>query len=190
VVSIIEADVETVLGAEKEQARSYRVFLDTASEAQHMVVEAFCDLRPGLSVIFCPIRIRGEVTHLVCFDRQIGFTRFPLRRINPPNNTVDRPIRQVCCDVRPRVSVITTDVDLAIVRSSVEDPLLDGRFIERIDHAAIFNPDIIGGQTAADSLATLVICGQIRTYDIPALSSVPGTVNMLASHKNGVVVMR
>ena len=81
-------------------------------------------------------------------------------------------------------------MDQPVVGARPDQPRLRRTLVNRVDHAAVLHPDVVGGEAAGDGLPLAVVGGQVRADLLPALAAVRGAVDMLAAHIDGVAVVR
>ena len=79
---------------------------------------------------------------------------------------------------------------LAVIRAGIEHALLRRRLVERVDHAAVFDTDVVRRQAAGDLLPVLVVRRKVRTDYLPALAPVRRAVHVLAGHEERIRVVR
>src|SRR5215471_7149619 len=152
--------------------------------------DAVGDLRPGLAVIVGLVDKRIPVVHLVEVNGYVSRGRVVARGFDVGERPPLRQVGNVFGEVRPGFAAVAGQLQQTIIGSRPDHAGFLRRFGNGEHHAGIFHADVIRCETAGAAHSTLVVAGQVRADDLPAVAAVGGYVHVLAAHVHLIMVVR
>ncbi len=189
-VAGVERDVDGVLGAQVEQPGTHRIFGNRPGVAQPALRDPGHDQGPAAALVAGPVDERVAAVDLMEVHHQIRGRGIVVGGDDGPDRSPRRKAREAGGEVAPAGAVVPGELDLAVVGADPDGALREGRFGDGVEGAGILDADVIAREAARASLAALVIQGEVGTDDLPALSAIPGAVEVLAPDIHRVVVVR
>ena len=133
-ISSVDRDPKSELGAEKKKIRLHQVLLDDMRVTANAFRVLGCNKRrPRFAVISCLEKVRLHLAKGMSIKRGISRAGIEIAGLHPVHPRVFRQPGNVADDIGPRLAAVPRELEIAVVGSDPDQPLLFGRFADGIN---------------------------------------------------------
>ena len=183
------ADVQTRFGAGIQHLRISRIL------AQHLQVRAVRqvagNVRPRRTTVGGAIYVRLVVIHEMALERRVGHARCRARGLDVRHDSFRAKGRHVAVDASPCLSIVTRDMQVAVVGARPDQAALHRRLGHAVQRVVVLGRrGLLQHRTTGETLSRRIVLRQVGRDDVPRAAEILRTEQHLRPEVEHPAVMR
>ena len=188
--SVVERDVESILGPGEEQSLSHRILGERVHVAERALRDAVHDARPAAPIVGRAKDPRIEVVDLMSVHAQIRRARRILGRDDRTHRTPRRHAGEPRGDIGPGAAAVARHLRLAVVGAGPDHATLHRRLGDPHDHPCILHADVVRRESTRATHPRAIIAREVGADQLPTLPVVARDMHMLTACVERLGIMR